>query len=69
MTEAFGFVQQLNHAVRMAPEDQVGESNERCPLSSNFDAKQIHEVKGVTQIKLFLKSPTFSQRSAGLLVL
>ena len=24
--------------------DEVGGSNERCPLTSNFDAKKIHEV-------------------------
>ena len=26
-------------------EDEVGETKERCPLTSNFDAKKIHEVK------------------------
>ena len=25
--------------------NEVGGSNERCPLTSNFDAKKIHELK------------------------
>ena len=66
--------------------DEVGASNERCPLTSNFDAKKLRKVKQSelliaifsprqTVFKLIVqggntdKSPTFSQRFAGFLVL
>ena len=40
--------------VRKNQGDEVGGSNERCPLTSNFDAKEIHEVnQSVLLIAIF----------------
>ena len=41
-------ISQVLHDYDYSQEDEVGGSNERYPLTSNFDAKEIHEAKQST---------------------
>ena len=53
--EMFGRADDLS--VFLFREDEVGESKKRCPLTLNFDAKKIHEVKQSALLNCHILAP------------